>query len=116
MLRAIDILDFEPVNGTDSDKVESIYTSITKNGWTGAPILTYGNCLITGSHRLAALAKMFDDGYDMTFDCAVDVTDILEDRIAVGMTWEDIYENLDYLRIIFTGTRIEEYKNEIEEW
>ena len=115
-MKAIDILDFEPVNGVDEEKVNDIYDSIVKNGWNGAPILTYGNCLLTGSHRQAALKKMFDNDLDLGFECAEDVTDIIDDKISEGMSMEDIFGNLDYLREIFQGTRIEEYKEDLEEW
>ena len=115
-MTALNILDFEPVNFVDPEKVNNIYKSILENGWSGAPILVYGNCLITGSHRKAALIKLFDDGYNLNFECAEDVTDIIEGKIAEGMEESEIFNNLDYLREIFTGTWVEEYKDDLVEW
>ena len=54
MLKAYELLGFEKVNDVDETKARAIAESIKKNGWKGAPILTYGNCLVTGSHRLRA--------------------------------------------------------------
>jgi len=116
-MKAIRVINFEPVNSAwDTDKVESLIENIKKNGWQGCPILTYGNTLITGSHRQAALRKLFAQGEEIDFDCAVDVTDIIDQKLSEGMEIEEIYDNLDCLRTIFEGTWVEEYKSEIEEW
>lgn len=115
-MKAIDIIDMEAVNPVDNAKAEKIYNSIMENGWNGAPILVYGNLLLTGSHRQAALKKMFDDGADLYFECAEDVTDIIEEKIEEGMSEEEIWDNLDYLREIFSGTWVEEYADQLEEW
>lgn len=112
-MTGLDILDFAPVNGTDEDKAKEIAESIKKNGWQGAPILTYGNCLITGSHRLRAIQLLFEEDYDISFECANDVTDILEEK-----GFEDkIFDYTDGgLRYIFEGTWVEDYADGIEEW
>lgn len=83
MLKAIDILGFEKVNDIEPEKVLEIASSIRENGWRGAPILTYGNTLITGSHRLAALDILAGEDFDLNFECAVDVTDIIEQNLAL---------------------------------
>ena len=116
-MKAIKILGFEPVNPAwDIEKVNKIKANIKQHGWQGCPILTYGNTLITGSHRQAALRQLFEEGENIDYDCAEDVTDIINQKLSGGMAVEEIYENLDSLRNIFEGTWVEEYKNEIEEW
>ena len=108
------ILNFEPVNEAyDLEKTKEIKSSIKKHGWVGCPILTYGNVLITGSHRQAALRELDAEDEDIYFDCAVDVTDIIDQRREEGI---DVFENLDTLKNIFEGTWVEEYKSQIKEW
>lgn len=111
-----EILGFAKVNPVEKEKVLDIFKSIKNNGWNGAPILCWGNQLITGSHRLAALEMMEEEGENIDFECAIDVSDIIDEKIESGMTQQDIFENLDYLRFFFAGTYIEKYKDEIEEW
>lgn len=38
----------------DQDKVNEIMASLEQNGWQGAPIVVWGDTLITGNHRYAA--------------------------------------------------------------
>lgn len=106
-----EILDYEPVNEVDEPIVNEIAKSIKENGWNGMPILTYGNCLITGSHRKAALIKLYNEDFDLGFECAVDVSDLLEE-----FSEEEIFTHRDALGYLFEGTWVEEYKDEIEEW
>ena len=113
MLKAYELLGFEKVNDVDEEKARAIAESIKENGWQGAPILTYGNCLVTGSHRLRAIEMLYDDDFDLDFDCAYDVTDILEEK---GFLGAELWENTDNLSTIFEGTWVEEYADEIEEW
>lgn len=116
-MKACEILGYSKANPVDENKVNEIYQSIKENGWQGAPILTWGNCLITGSHRLAAIEKIYEDGGNLSFECAEDVTDIIEEKLASGeMDKYDIFNNLDYLREIFAGTWVERYKDQLEEW
>lgn len=122
-MNAIDILDFAPINETESEKVEKIKKSILENGWNGMPILTYGNTLITGSHRLNALKDIYDD-YMSEYcendelekilrndEIAIDVTDIVE-----GWMEKNPEEEIptDCLSILFEGTWVEDYKEELE--
>lgn len=108
------------VNDVDEKKVSEIKESILKNGWEGAPILYTDMGLVTGSHRLAALQKIEEDDDviddDVLFeDIAEDVTDIINDYCEKNdMTWEDL--DFSYLREIFAGTWVDEYKDEIREW
>lgn len=113
MLKAYELLGFEKVNGVDEEKARAIAESIKENGWQGAPILTYGNCLVTGSHRLRAFEMLYDDDFDLDFDCAYDVSDIIADK---GISEEELWESVDNLSTIFEGTWVEEYADEIEEW
>lgn len=109
-------------NSTDRKHVDEIARSILQKGWDGAPILVdsvQGICL-TGSHRMAALQHLADDT-DMDVDdmtVALDVHDILED-------WWDRQDPelldcaefpYDSLGSVFTGTEVEQYKDEIAEW
>lgn len=108
------------VNDVDEKKVSEIKESILANGWQGAPILYTNLGLVTGSHRLAALQEIEEDDDvlddDVLFeDIAEDVTDIINDYCEKNdMTWEDL--DFSYLREIFAGTWVEEYKDEIREW
>jgi hypothetical protein len=116
-MTAVNILDYEPVNPTYPEHVQEIKESIIVNGWMGCPILCYGNLLLTGSHRQAALRELAAEDYNIKFDCAVDVTDLIDGIMqANGWTLEDIYNNLDCLRCIFTGTWVEEYKEQLADW
>ena len=115
-MNALNILGFEPVNQvTDPIKMENIKKSIKNNGWRGAPILTYGNTLITGSHRLFALRKLSEEGFDLLKlgeEVAFDVSSIIESEENAG---KNIYDYLDGgLKSFFQGTWVEDYKDEIE--
>lgn len=106
------------VNDVDAEKVEEIKKSIMGNGWQGAPILYTNLGLVTGSHRLAALKEIddYEDDDDVLFeDVAEDVTDIINDYCEKNdMTWDEL--DFSSLREIFTGTWVEDYKDEIREW
>ena len=115
-MTGLDILEYEPVNGVDENKVATLVESIKTNGWLGCPILTYGNTLITGSHRLAAIKALYEENFDINFDCARDVTDIIDDKFENAMDWDDVNNNLDNLSALFKGTWVEKYKDLIEEW
>ena len=70
------------VNDVDEKKVSEIKKSILKNGWQGAPILYTNLGLVTGSHRLAALQEIEENGEDddvLFENIAEDVTDIVND-------------------------------------
>ena len=120
-----DIETYIPINRTKKEKVNSLVESILANGYQGAPMLTWGNTLVTGSHRLAALHQI-----ESMLDAAADDADwdeyerlsrILEnDKIALDVTEiiEESEEELQYddLERVFAGTEIEKWKSEIEEW
>ena len=75
---------FAPINDVDNDKVKEIAESITANGYVGCPILVFGESLLTGSHRKAALDLLDAEGYDVAgLDVAEDVTEIIENAISV---------------------------------
>lgn len=118
MATYFDISSLPTVNEVDQNKVEEIKKSIVANGWQGAPILYTNLGLVTGSHRLAALREIeeTEDDDDVLFeDVAEDVTDIINDYCEKNdMTWDEI--DFSYLRDIFSGTWVEEYKDQIHEW
>ena len=118
MATYFDVKCLPAVNDVDRDKVEEIKESILTNGWQGAPILYTNLGLVTGSHRLAALREIEDTEEDddvLDEDVAEDVTDIINDYCEKNdMTWDEI--DFSYLRDIFSGTWVEEYKGQIREW
>lgn len=113
-----DVKCLSAVNDVDRVKVEEIKNSILQNGWKGAPILCTNLGLVTGSHRLAALRAIEETGdYSdvLDEDIAEDVTDIVNDFCEKNdMAWDEL--DFSNLREIFTGTWVEDYKDEIREW
>lgn len=114
------------INDVAPDKVDTLVQSILSNGWQGPPILVYGDTLLTGSHRLAALHKIANNpdtcGADVLWDdIAEDVTDIVNAAIThkagkLGIEPWDV--DLDYSDIgwILDGTGYERYKGDTREW
>ena len=114
------------INDVDPDKVDTLVQSILSNGWQGPPILVYGDTLLTGSHRLAALHKIANNpdtcGAGVLWeDIAEDVTDIVNAAIMrkaeeLGIEPWDV--DLDYSDIgwILDGTEYERYKDDTREW
>lgn len=118
-MKAREIMFCFPINSADPDKVSELANSIKTNGWRGAPILVCQdhNHLITGSHRLAALEMLADDGFDI--DSLGDIAEPVDDLIDKwceenDTTIDDI--RYDYLSEVFAGTWVEQYKNDIAEW
>lgn len=113
-----DIKGMAAVNNASPAKVEALAESIAANGWSGAPILVCNLGLVTGSHRLAALAEIerADDFSDvLDEDVAEDVTDEVNAYCErEGVCFDEI--PFDRLRKVFAGTWVETYKDEIEEW
>ncbi|MEQ2422434.1 hypothetical protein WMO23_06765 [Megasphaera sp. CLA-AA-H81] len=118
MATYFEISSLPTVNDVNHDKVEALKKSILSNGWKGAPILYTNLGLVTGSHRLAALREIeeTEDDDDVLFEnIAEDVTDIINDYCEKNdMTWDEL--DFSSLRDIFTGTWVDEYKDDIEEW
>ena len=109
-----------PINRIDPDHVRELANSILRDGWKGAPILVCSDAyLITGSHRLAALSLLENEQEDFDADelgdIAEDVTDEVNAYCEVnGVTIDELpYDNLS---AIFTGTWIEQYKDDLVEW
>lgn len=120
-MKARDIVNYIPINETDSARVAEIKRSIMEDGWKGAPILVCEahTMLITGSHRLAALKDIYDNEWDFDLDSLGDVAEPVDDIIDAwceenDCTIADI--PVDYLSAVFAGTWVEEYKDEIIEW
>lgn len=122
-----DIACYALINDVDADYVNTLADSMIENGWVGCPILIYGEELLTGSHRLAALREVerryltgeIDEVPEvLTCDIAEDVTEIVEENIAKaeeenGFAPEIEYDNLGWM---LEGSWVEEYKDEMEEW
>lgn len=128
-----EIRNYEPINRTDDNKVKSLVESIKKNGWNGCPILVseHMESLVTGSHRLEALDAICKDlwvaeeyeenhGNDIEeeVEVAENVDDILQEYLDNNdLSWDDFNTlPFDNLRLIFEGTWVEDYKNQLEEW
>lgn len=113
------IKSYNLINDVNADKVNQLAESIRQNGFTGCPILVYGEQLLTGSHRLAALKALEEDGEDVDdMEAAEDVTDIIEGNIQRLEEEQGWTPDLDYGNIgwMLKGSWVEEYKNEITEW
>jgi len=118
-MKASEILYYASVNDTDKQRVDDLAASINANGWQGAPILVMESMgmLITGSHRLAALKALEDDGFDI--DDLGDVAEPVDDIINAWCEENDACIDdirFDSLSDVFAGTWVEQYKDEIEEW
>ena len=110
---------FAPINDVDNDKVKEIAESIKANGYVGCPILIFGESLLTGSHRKAALDLLDAEGYDVAgLDVAEDVTEIIENAISVFEEENGYIPDIDFSNIgwLLKGSWVEAYKEEIEEW
>lgn len=124
-----DEIGFELINDVDENKVQDLVENMLNEGWKGAPILYHSSIgLITGSHRMAALNKieeMYDNDeltekqtemaemIDSEQDYALDVTEIVDDWMEENP--EEGFE-FDSIGMIFEGTEVEEWKDEIAEW
>lgn len=107
------------LNKVDENKVNRIAESMKANGFVGCPILVWNDQLLTGSHRLAALKQLDEEGMDIyDWEVAEDVTDLVEDAFARFEEENGWQRDMDYsdLGWIFAGTWVEEYKEDIEEW
>lgn len=121
-----DISRYRPCNEVDKAKVDKLVESMLANGWQGCPVLVYGDELLTGSHRLAALKRIeemyhndeIDEANILDEDIAEDVTDIVEEN------WQKYVEEHGYdpdfdksdIGWLLAGSWVEDYKDEIAEW
>ena len=115
-----EIYGMYPINAIDPQKVDQIAESIKNYGWKGCPILIYNDQLLTGSHRLAALKKLDDEGEDvLDMGVAEDVTDIVNQNIDARIARDGGAPDIDYSAIgwLLAGSWIEKnFKQEIKEW
>lgn len=109
-----------PINALDENHVAEIAESIRENGFQGCPILILNDQLLTGSHRLAALNRLADEGFDVDGlgDIAEDVTDIVNESMAAyeeenGWCPDLAYDDIGW---VLKGSWVEGYKDEIVEW
>lgn len=120
-MTALEIINYNAINDTDQDRVAEIKRSIMENGWQGAPILVSEahSRLITGSHRLTALKDIYDNEWDFDLDSLGDVAESVDDIIDAWCEENDCTISdipLDSLSMVFEGTWVEEYKDDIVEW
>jgi hypothetical protein len=115
------ISHYTPLNAVSPDKVQELVESMLERGWIGCPILIYGESLITGSHRFAALQQIAHEHPDaavLTQDIAEDVTDIIEGRLSEFAEEHGYIPDIEYDHIgwLFEGTWIAKYKDTLPEW
>ena len=132
-MKTIEIIRCNLINGTGTEKVNSLVKSMESNGWTGMPILVNAETeeLVTGSHRLAAIKIIYDKynagEYDddvaieellNNVDVAEDVSEIIDAYAERMMEEVGYFDGIEYdnLRQVFSGTWVEQYANEIVEW
>lgn len=79
---------FNPWNDVDDpDKVDALMASMAEDGWVGAPLVVDGDNAYTGSHRIAAQARLWNrEGIDVPIP-VVDVDDLATE---FGLSWQDI--------------------------
>lgn len=107
------------INEVEENKVNKIAESMKVNGYVGCPILVWNDQLLTGSHRLAAMKQLEDEGYDISdWEVAEDVTDIVEENFSRFEEENGWQKDVDFsdLGWLLKDSWVEEYKNEIEEW
>lgn len=107
------------INDIDETKVNKIAESMKENGYIGCPILVFNDQLLTGSHRMAALKQLEDEGYDVSdWGVAEDVTDLVDEAFVRFEEENGWQKDMDYsdLGWMFEGTWVEKYKSEIAEW
>ncbi len=127
-MKAVKIIRLAPINETDESKVQELVASMKESGFIGCPMLVWGETLLTGSHRLAALKALIkecDAADDYTkrdeiegWDVAEDVTDICQENYDKFVDENGYEPDIDYSNIgwLLAGSWVEEYKDQIEEW
>jgi hypothetical protein len=87
----------------DHDKVNQLATDMAVNGWRGAPLIVDGDSAITGSHRIAAVARLINrDGTEVLIP-RVEITDLLD---LWGVDWAEYVQDHDgdwYRAVVATG-------------
>ena len=116
-MKAIEIIRYNLINGTETEKVNNLVKSIESNGWTGMPILVNEETeeLVTGSHRLAALKIIYDKYNAGEYDDDAAIEELLNDVDVAEVGYFDGIE-YDNLRQVFSGTWVEQYAAEMVEW
>jgi ParB-like nuclease domain len=78
--------ELHPYHGVqDREKFDELVLSMVENGWVGAPLVKYGNQLLTGSHRFAA-AKA--SGTPVMVVDLMDVFCIDEEDLLIALSWD----------------------------
>lgn len=118
-MRYSQIYYYNLINEVEEDKVTALAENMRSNGYVGCPILVCNDQLLTGSHRLAALRKLEEEGVDVyDWEVAEDVTDIVEDALSRFEEENGWQKDVDCSEIgwLLEGSWVEEYKDEIAEW
>lgn len=117
-MRLTQIWKYDTINKTEESKVVELMNSIRANGYVGCPILVFGQSLLTGSHRLEALTRLYDNEEIDDIECAEDVSEIVEEKMVAFEEEYGYFNNIEYDNIgwLLEGTEYEKYKQEINEW
>lgn len=73
----------------DTEKVAALAASMERDGWIGAPLVVWGECLLTGSHRYAAAMSL---GWQHTDIPTVAVEDVFAEA---GLDFDAICQDED---------------------
>lgn len=80
----------EPYNAA---KVAELADALRANGWQGAPIVVAGEQAVTGSHRIAAATRLWNqDGIEVEIP-RIEISDLCE---LYGLDWDAITAEYDY--------------------
>jgi hypothetical protein len=74
----------------DWGKVGELMESIKQNGWQGAPLVAWGDQLITGTHRYAAWRKLGYCDYDLP---TIDLSEVFAEA---GFDIDELHEKYGY--------------------
>lgn len=81
----------EPLNGVvDHDKLAVLVDDMAERGWQGAPIVVDGDNAFTGSHRIAAAVKLWNEHAIDVQIPRVEITDLCE---LYDLNWDAILED-----------------------
>lgn len=107
------------INNVAGEKVNAIAESMRRDGFVGCPILIWNDQLMVGSHRMAALMKLEDEGIDIfDWEVAEDVTEIVEENFAKFEEENGWQRDIDFSDIgwLLKDSWVEKYKDQIVEW
>ncbi len=75
----------EPLHEAEErSKVKALAADMLERGWQGPPVVVDGDLAVTGSHRLAARARAWNEGVDV----ALPVVELSEVCAEFGADWD----------------------------